>query len=191
MNKTTAILLAAGKSERFGNDTSKPFLLLNEKVIYHYSLDILLAHSQIDELILVLPKDLLSIEKEKLKKEKSGKTIHVIAGGETRFESVQNALEILDNSVKNVIIHDAARPFITSIFIDNCLKSLDQNKAVSCAIKSTDTLVFTKNNLAESYPERNKILRVQTPQAFQTELLKKAYSLAQKKGKSPFRKICF
>jgi len=186
MNKTIAILLAAGKSERFGNDTPKPFLLLNRKVIYQYSLDILLAHPQIDELILVLPKNFLSIEKERLKKEKSTKTIHLIAGGKTRFESVLNALNVLNDSFENVIIHDAARPFITSELINNCFKKLDKNKAVSCAIESTDTLVFTKNEMAESYPERNKILRVQTPQAFKTELLKEAYSLAQKEGKTNF-----
>lgn len=184
MNKTTAILLAAGKSERFGNDIPKPFLLLNGKAIYQYSLGILLGHPQINELVLVLPKNLLSTEKEKL--EKSFKTIHLIAGGKTRFESVQNALNVLDSSVKNVIIHDAARPFITSKLIDNCLVNLDRNKAVSCAIESTDTLVFTENDLAKSYPKRNKIMRLQTPQAFQTELLKKAYSLAKKEGKTNF-----
>lgn len=184
MNKTTAILLAAGKSERFGNDIPKPFLLLNGKAIYQYSLDVLLGHTQIDELILVLPKNLLSTEKEKL--EKSFKTIHLIAGGKTRFESVQNALTVLDSSVKNVIIHDAARPFITSKLIDNCLVNLDRNKAVSCAIESTDTLVFTENDLAESYPKRNKIMHLQTPQVFQTELLKEAYSLAKKEGETNF-----
>lgn len=184
MNKTTAILLAAGKSERFGNDIPKPFLLLNGKAIYQYSLGILLGHPQINELVLVLPKNLLSTEKEKL--EKSFKTIHLIAGGKTRFESVQNALNVLDSSVKNVIIHDAARPFITSKLIDNCFVNLDRNKAVSCAIESTDTLVFTENDLAESYPKRNKIMRLQTPQAFQTKLLKEAYSLAKKEGKTNF-----
>ena len=184
MNKTTAILLAAGKSERFENDIPKPFLLLNGKAIYQYSLAVLLDYPQIDELILVLPQDRLSAEKEKL--EKPDKTIHFIAGGKTRFESVRNALNVLDSSVKNVIIHDAARPFISPDLINNCLETLDQNKAVSCAIKSTDTLVFTENNLAKSYPERNKIRRLQTPQAFQTELLKEAYSLAQKEGKTNF-----
>lgn len=186
MNKTTAILLAAGKSERFGNDTPKPFFLLKGKVIYQYSLDILLDHPQIDELILVFPEDLLSAEKKKLKKEKSAKTIHLIAGGGTRFESVQNALNILDDSVENVLIHDAARPFISTKLINNCLKQLEKNSAVSCAIKSTDTLVLTENSLAKSYPERNKIMRLQTPQAFKTELLKKAYSLAEKEGKTNF-----
>lgn len=186
MNKTTAILLAAGKSERFGSNIPKPFLLLNKKAVYRYSLDILLDHPQIDEIILVLPEGLLSIEKEKLKKEKSTKTIHLIAGGKTRFESVQNALSVLDNSVENVIIHDAARPFITSDLIDNCLKNLSKNKAVSCALESTDTLVFTKNNLAESYPDRGKIMCIQTPQSFQVDILKIAYSLAQEEGKTNF-----
>ena len=151
MNKTTAILLAAGKSERFGNDTPKPFLLLNEKVIYHHSLDILLAHSQIDELILVLPKDLLSIEKEKLKKEKSGKTIHVIAGGETRFESVQNALEILDNSVKNVIIHDAARPFVSADLISKVIDAITPDSGALPVLSLNDTIKKNKVEVLISY----------------------------------------
>lgn len=186
MNKTTAILLAAGKSDRLGNNIPKPFLLLNEKAIYRYSLDVFLSHPQIDTIIIVVPEELLFIEKEKLKKEALSKPTHLIAGGKARFESVQNALNLLDNSTENVIIHDAARPFITSDLIDNCLKNLSKNKAVSCALESTDTLVFTKNNLAESYPDRGKIMCIQTPQSFQVDILKIAYSLAQEEGKTNF-----
>jgi len=187
MNKTTAILLAAGKSERFENDIPKPFILLNGKEIYRYSLAVFLKNTQINELVLVVPKTLVLSIKEKFSKEIFDKAIRIIPGGESRFESVQKALDVINDSVKNVIIHDAARPFITAKLIDNCLEKLVENTALSCAIKSTDTLVsVSENNLAESYPDRNNIMRIQTPQAFQTKLIKKAYSLAQKENKTNF-----
>lgn len=187
MNKTAAILLAAGKSERFGNEIPKPFLLLGGKAIYQYSLDVFEAHPQIDEIVFVVPQEMLLIEKEKLKKEKARKTIHLVAGGETRFESVKKALDLLDESYKHVLVHDAARPFITKDLIDKCIQNLSQNEAVSCAIESTDTLVFTdEKGFANSFPERSTLYRVQTPQAFHLDVLKKTYSLASKEKKTDF-----
>ena len=187
MNKTVAILLAAGKSERFGNYVPKPFLLLNGKVVFRYSLDVLLVHPKIDIILFVVPEHLLLTEQEKLKKENFTKSIFLIAGGVTRFESVQNALNQLQDDVKNVLIHDAARPFLSKELIDVSLNSLEKNKAVSCAIESTDTLVFSTNDkCVESYPDRNKIQRIQTPQAFDVSLLKMAYSLAQKEARTDF-----
>lgn len=187
MNKTTAILLAAGKSERFGNAIPKPFLKLGEKPIYQYSLDVFEAHHQIDEIVFVVPQQMLFAEKEKLKKIISGKIIHFVVGGETRFESVNNALENLDTSIKNILIHDAARPFITIDLIDKCIQNLSQNKVVSCAIKSTDTMVLAdEKGFANSFPDRSKLYRIQTPQAFHLNVLKKAYALASKEKKSNF-----
>lgn len=187
MNKTVAILLAAGKSERFGSTIPKPFLLLNGKSVYNYSLDILMAHPEIESVCFVVPENLQIDIKEKLKFDSFSKSIRVIAGGETRFESVQNALHQIKDDVKNVLIHDAARPFITTNLIDNCLQKLTENNAVSCAIPSTDTLIITnKYGLAESYPNRNTIHRIQTPQAFQTTVLKKAYNLALKDQNTNF-----
>ncbi|MBN1651768.1 MAG: 2-C-methyl-D-erythritol 4-phosphate cytidylyltransferase [Bacteroidales bacterium] len=187
MNKTVAILLAAGKSERFGSDIPKPFLVLNGKSVYNYSLAILLAHSEIESVYLVVPKNLIIDIKEKLKLDSFSKPIHVIAGGKTRFESVQNALHQIQDDIKNVLIHDAARPFITTNLIDNCLDKLSEYKAVSCAIESTDTLASTdKNGLIATYPSRKTIQRIQTPQAFQSALLKAAYTKAQKDKNTDF-----
>ncbi len=183
MNKTVAIVLAAGKSERLGGELPKPFLSIHGRELYQYSLQMFDQHPQIDSIILVVPQQFLSTEKAKNKSDK----INLIVGGKTRFESVKNALDHLEKSVENVIIHDAARPFITKKLIDNCLKNLLKNKALSCAIESTDTLVVkdAKGN-ADSYPDRSKTMRIQTPQAFRLDLLKKAYSLAIKESKTDF-----
>lgn len=176
MNKITAILLAAGKSERFGYDIPKPFLLLDKKSIFRYSLEILLKSPQIDDLIFIVPKNYLD-SFEGLKQEFS-KPIQVIEGGLTRFESVRNAINHLANSTEKVIIHDAARPFLSSKLINNCLDSLLDNNAVSTAIPSTDTLVSIDNDTkALVFPDRSKIYRIQTPQAFDLSLLKNAIAM--------------
>lgn len=183
MNKTVAIVLAAGKSERLGGELPKAFLSILGRELYQYSLQMFDQHTQIDSIILVVPEQFLTPTKAKHKSEK----ISLIAGGETRFESVSKALNHLDKSVENVLIHDAARPFITKNLIDNCLKNLSENNAVSCAIESTDTLVVKDaDGNVDSYPDRSKIMRIQTPQAFRLDLLKKAYSLALKESKTDF-----
>ncbi|MBN2235914.1 MAG: 2-C-methyl-D-erythritol 4-phosphate cytidylyltransferase [Bacteroidales bacterium] len=187
MKKTIAILLAAGKSERFGNRTEKPFLTLKGKAIYRYSLDVLMQHPQVDSVLLVLPKNKFSSEKELLEKEKLSKPIDFVMGGETRFESVLNALKKRSNSPAFVLIHDAARPLLTSNLINNCLDAIENNKAVSCAIQSTDTLAeIEENNQVVSFPNRKKIMQIQTPQIFQISLLEHAFSLALKDAKTEF-----
>jgi len=187
MNKTTAILLAAGKSERLGKMIPKPFLQLGGKAVYRYSLDIFLAHPQIDAIILVVPWHLLADEQNKIKKESFTKPIKIIAGGETRFESIHNALKEIDNKVKNVFIHDTARPFISKKLIDNCIAHITKYLAVTCAIQSSDTLVNAAvNSSPDSYPDRTKVLRIQTPQVFDADILKKAYALALKENKTNF-----
>lgn len=184
MKKTIAILLAAGKSERFGNQIPKPFLFLKQKPIYQYSLEVLIDHPQINEIILVVPSSLLEISEEI--KSKYKKPIQIISGGKTRFESVHLALKAIDVSFQNVLIHDAARPFLSSLFIDGCLSALTKSMAVSCAISSTDTLAETSNNQVASFPNRALIKRIQTPQAFEKELLKKAFSIAISAGNTSF-----
>jgi len=187
MNKTTAILLAAGKSERLEKMIPKPFLKLNSKTIYRYSLDVFLAHPQIDSILVVVPKHLLLAEQKKLSADTFSKPVQFIVGGESRFESVKNALDILDDKIKSVLIHDAARPFIRAELINQCLKIIDNHPAVSCAVESTDTLVIeSPKEQAESYPDRSKIHKIQTPQAFDINLLKKAYSMAIIEGKTHF-----
>lgn len=181
--KTAAILLAAGKSERFGSETPKPFLYLGDKQIYQYSLSVFTDYPQIDFLILVVPKYKLAEVSNKCKNEK----IQVVAGGNSRFQSVKIAVDFLDPDFQNILIHDAARPFVDEKLVDNCLKGLLTNAAVSCAIDSTDTLAIGKlNEMAESFPTRSLLKRIQTPQAFELSMLKKAYQLAVKEGKTNF-----
>lgn len=187
MNKTTAILLAAGKSERLGKMIPKPFLKLNGKAIYKYSLDVFLAHPQIDSITVVVPQHLLLAEQNKLSTDALSKPVQFIVGGKSRFESVKNALDQLNGSIKTVLIHDAARPFVQAELINQCLKITDNHPAVSCAVESTNTLVIeSSKGQAESYPDRSKIHKIQTPQAFDINLLKTAYSLAIKEGKTHF-----
>jgi len=187
VNKTIAILLAAGKSERFGTTIPKPFQLLNGKAIYRYSLAVLNAYTEIESVYLVVPEYFIIEIKEELKHDSFPKPIHLIAGGESRFESVQNALHQIEGDVKRVLIHDAARPFIRTNLIDNCLQNLTKNKAVSCAIQSTDTMAIADiKGFVDTYPNRKTIQRIQTPQAFQADLLKKAYALAQKDQNTAF-----
>jgi 2-C-methyl-D-erythritol 4-phosphate cytidylyltransferase len=187
VNKTTAILLAAGKSERIGKDLPKPFLLLKEKPIYKYSLDILLEDSRIDEILFVLPQSQIATITQKFENKTFDKTLRLIAGGASRFESVYLAVQELDEETTHVIIHDAARPFLVKNQIKKLVKNLSTCKAISFAMESTDTLVFSPTGTtAAAYPDRNNYKRIQTPQAFEAKLLKKAFDMAYKNEKTDF-----
>lgn len=160
---------------------------LRKKTLYTYSLDVLLLHKAIDEVFLVVPKEYLPAMQERFAKKTFSKPIKLLAGGQNRFESVYKALSAIENSYSQVLIHDAARPFITETLVSECLHGLSQSNAVSCAIETTDTPAYkSANNKIQEYPLRAAISMLQTPQAFDLETLRKAYSLALEQKKNAF-----
>ena len=122
--------MAAGSGNRFGSELNKVYTEINGKAVIEYSLDKFKNNNYIDKIIIVIrqgeeklcDKSLLGIglyEKAK-----------IVFGGNTRQESVYNALKVSDSDI--VIIHDGARPFITEEMITNCIESMDNFKGVTC-----------------------------------------------------------
>lgn len=100
----------------------------------------------------------------------------VVLGGETRTQSVKNALNEITGDI--VLIHDGARPFVTEELILKCIQSVQKFGSGVCALKSTDTVVSAAYGQICGTLDRNEIFRVQTPQGFLTEDIKRAYALA-------------
>ena len=108
------IILAAGMSSRYNKKTPKQFdESFNKKMLLEYSVETFLNHSKIDKVILVVPK--LYLEKIKNKFE----SCLVIKGGKTRQESSFLGLMACPENTTNVLIHDAARPFVSTQIIEN------------------------------------------------------------------------
>ena len=154
----TAIILAGGTGSRMKNKTPKQFLLLNKKKIFEYSLNILLENKNIHQIILVCHKDW--INKINLKH----KNIKIVPGGNNRTESVLLGLKNCSTDCKKVVIHDAARPFISKIIINKGLSYLNRYQAAVPFIEIKDSIIETNKSI--KYLKRNNLKIIQTPQFF-------------------------
>jgi 2-C-methyl-D-erythritol 4-phosphate cytidylyltransferase len=175
--KNVAIILASGSGSRFNNEIPKQFYKINNKTVLEYSIEAFQSNLSINEIIIVTNPDF--IEETKNITNKYTKVIKVISGGETRQISSYNGVFAVDDDNSNVLIHDAARPFINQNIIDECINALCNYKAVNVAVESSDTIIeVDEDNFIKSVPERKSLRRCQTPQCFNTNVIKTAHKLA-------------
>lgn len=179
-----AILLLAGNSERLGNKTPKQFLRVKSKCVFCYSLDIFNSNERIDKILLVCRQEDVAFIQNEIKN-KYRNIIDIIMGGSSRQESVEKALDYLTkisiNDDDNIVIHDAARPLLTSAILNHLLDNLKKHDSVTTAIKANSTMVLSFNNLViNDYLNRNHIFDIQTPQGFRFGLIKSAHEMAVK-----------
>ena len=106
----------------------------------------------------------------------------VVLGGETRGQSVYNALKTMQSEI--VLIHDGARPFITRDCIESCIQSVKAHGSGVCAIPCTDTVAVCENGSIKNVPDRNSLCQIQTPQGFFRENILFAYTRALQSGDS-------
>jgi 2-C-methyl-D-erythritol 4-phosphate cytidylyltransferase len=106
----------------------------------------------------------------------------VVAGGKTRQDSVRHGLEALPSSSETVLVHDAARPCLSSALLQRILDALGGSDAVVPALPAVDTLIREQSNHLDAVVDRVGISGVQTPQGFRTELLRRAHANAEAGG---------
>lgn len=172
----TGIILAAGSSTRYGIGINKNFELLCGKRVIEYSIDAFNQNLWINEILVVAKKDEIELVEQIIKENKITKPIKIISGGNSRSQSVYQAITQCDCEL--VMIQDGARPFIRQSFINQCIKCLKTNKvhAVAIAVKSMDTVKITDHqNRVVSTTNRANTWLVQTPQCFIRETLVECY----------------
>ena len=171
MYKVSAIILAAGSGNRFGE--KKQFKKLNEKPIWVYSLNIFSRSECVNDLILVIPNDSL----ETLKKSQFFKSLNkennikLVSGGESRKDSVINGLKAVNKANNIVCIHDAARPFIKTSYIKDSIDACSEFDGAIIAIPVVDTVKKADNKQIKNTIDRKSLWMAQTPQTFQKEKL--------------------
>tara|TARA_B100001750_G_scaffold197411_1_gene170056 strand:- start:319 stop:972 length:654 start_codon:yes stop_codon:yes gene_type:complete len=160
----SAIILAGGSGTRFKSDLPKQFIEVNNrKKIIDFSIEAFEKNKYIDELIIVLPEVWIDKFKEKYKQYK------LVPGGKERYESSKRGLLACSKKTKNIILHDAARPLITQKLINECIDYLNDFDAVAPFIDINDSLII-KNDVTR-YIDRDMIKVIQTPQAFNKQVL--------------------
>ncbi len=174
--KYSAIILSAGKGVRTGLKMNKNFLVVKGKMIIEYSVDFFKKDPNCCDIVLVVSTTDFSQASSIYKDE----DVSVILGGNTRQESTFNALN--EAVYDDVLIHDAARPFIFSPSISNICSKLSKYSSITLGVKVKDTIQIVEGNRIVKTLDRNKLIQVQTPQAFKKELLIKAHKLAIEDG---------
>ncbi|MGD0489285.1 MAG: 2-C-methyl-D-erythritol 4-phosphate cytidylyltransferase [Syntrophorhabdales bacterium] len=175
--RTLAIVLAGGAGKRMGSSTSKQFLLLDNKPILVHTLQVFQECKPVDGIYLVVNhRDLPLIQEEILETYHFSKIMKLVIGGRLRQDSVRNGLEAIDESCDVVIIHDAARPFVSPAFVEKSIFLMEMFDAVVPAIPARDTIkVISKEGFVLKTLERDALWHIQTPQTFKYDLIAKAY----------------
>lgn len=173
--KIGVVIVGGGQGARLKSAIPKAFIQLGSKPLYQYSLEVFQAHSKMEEIVLVVPPDFVS-ECAVTKK------IKVVAGGQSRQDSVWNGLEALSRNIDAVLVHDAARPFLTTPIIDRLVARLKEGHNAIAAIPVSDTLKAAEGNQIIKTVDRQGLWRAQTPQAFKRTDLRAAFVRAKKEG---------
>ena len=222
MMRNIAVILAGGTGSRMGSSVPKQFMLLGDRsgakhpqklagrTVIEYSIDVFDNHPAVDEVAVVVHPDWRQELQAIVERNRWTKLTKIIDGGSERYMSSLNAIMayIDESDDTNLLLHDAARPFVSVEIIDRVVAALQCHEAVGVAVPSTDTvwevhpdmsgelIVKSKRNASgipgkageerkfviprfvARIPERKLMWRAQTPQAFRLPLIRDAYQRA-------------
>lgn len=169
------VIVAGGKGARLGADLPKQLLDLGGKSMLQRSVDAFDTHPRVKEFVVVLPAELVARGRELVAGARSG--WQFAEGGPRRQDSVQNGVKALSSAINVVLIHDAARPFVTAALIDRVIDAAAKDGAAVPAVGVTDTVkhVDTDSMTVKATLPRDAVWLAQTPQGFQRVVLDRAY----------------
>ena len=194
-----AVILAGGIGARVGGNTPKQLLPLSDgRSVLEHAVSAFEQSPYIDEVCIVMHPDYIAHAEQMLLANAWQKVHHIIPGGKERWESSVNAIRQVrgerlevkgketncqlpianSHNTVNLLLHDAARPFVSQDIIARVCEALEEQEAVAVAIPSTDTVYEMVDGKVARIPQRSTIMRAQTPQAFRLELIAEAYTKA-------------
>ena len=176
-----AVVLGAGSAQRMGFD--KMTVMLDRQPVLVRAVNAFQLSPLIEEIVVVTKTDRIEEIADLCRQYNLTKVSAVVCGGKTRTESALAGVMALKKDCRLTAIHDGARPLVSQALIEACIRKASIQYAAIPVVRSTDTLrgIDEKGALTGIY-DRDKIVRVQTPQVFQTELVKGALSDAVQKG---------
>ena len=171
--KKYIIIVAGGSGSRMGYDVPKQFLDLNSKPILMHTVEKM--HQSLDhsEIILALPKSEFDTWKKLCEEHQFEVNHQVVEGGNTRFESVSNALKKV-NEQSVIAVHDGVRPLVKISVVNECMQTA-QEKGTAIPVIAIEESLRQKTDNGSVVVNRDQYLIVQTPQCFSSEVLLKAY----------------
>jgi len=185
MPKSVAVIIcAAGASRRFGGKRKKPFVDVAGRAALIRSVELFTNHDDVKQVLLAI-----APEDEELVTVKWGPNlkfynVKICFGGAERFDTVKKALELVNNDIDLIAVHDAVRCCVTKQWIDASFADAAKTGAAILACPVAATIKLAKDNTIIKTVDRAGLYEAQTPQVFKAELLKKAYENLAKLDKS-------
>jgi len=177
LRKASAIIPAAGRGKRFGKPTNKVFCDVAGKPILAHTLSVFESCEAIDEVVLVVSEAEVDNASDLVKRFGFSKVRAIVPGGDQRQDSVSRGLDKVRQDI--VAIHDAARPMVTCEIIERSIDEAIRTGACITAVPVIDTIKSASDEREiTGTVDRSNLFAVQTPQTFQTELIRSAYKQA-------------
>ncbi len=177
------IVVAAGRSERFGTGTPKQFALLRGRPLLVYALAAFDSLTPVDTVVVVVPAGQEHfVQQEIVERHALAKVKAVVAGGQERQDSVWAGLQMLPPEITLVAVHDGARPLVSSTVVEAVLAAAERNGAAIPGVPVRDTIKEVRGEEVVRTLPRDRLVAVQTPQAFRRALLVEAYLAARQQG---------
>ena len=166
----TAIIAAGGRGHRLGGALPKQLLTIDGRAILDLSVAAFAGHPAIGEVIVALPADLAADPPAYLSRS-AGAPIRIVAGGARRQDSVANAFRAVGERADVVVIHDAARPFVSATLISKTIEAAIEGGAAVAAVQARDTVKRVDGSRVRETIARESVYLAQTPQAFRRAVL--------------------
>ena len=167
--KTAAIIVAAGSGSRFQSDTPKQFIEIAAKSVLDHTVGRFQSAPSVDLIVVVLGSD----QAGAFDASAFSKVLRIVRGGSSRAESVRNGLASIDADI--VAVHDGARPLVSMDEIERTITKAKEIGAACLVAPVTDTIKSIRGGEIADTLDREKLRRALTPQAFKTEILRKAF----------------
>lgn len=189
MNRVTAVLPAAGLGTRMGADTPKQFLALDGVPLLLFTLRRLASSPLITDFVIATRAEEVDSVTSSVEAEKLSQPVSVVRGGDTRQDSVANALAEVSPESEFILVHDAVRPLVTLSQIERVIAEAEACDAAVLGIPAMDTVKEVKRAslpndvaLVTATIPRERVVLAQTPQVFRASLLLEAFARARQDG---------
>jgi 2-C-methyl-D-erythritol 4-phosphate cytidylyltransferase len=184
--KVSVIIPAAGLGTRMGRSapekagiSRKQFMLLSGSPILIHTIRKFVSSPQVTEIVVALREEDLAWAGELFRSQGLSDAVRTVAGGESRQQSVENALGSISNDTELVAVHDAVRPFVERDVIEKVIQEARETGAAIVGIVPIDTVKQVHRNKVRATLPRERLILTQTPQVFRLDLLRKAFEKAR------------
>lgn len=188
--KNYVILLAGGVGTRMGADIPKQFLEVRGKPIIVYTIENFQRNDQIEKIVVVCVKTWMEKLKKIVEKYRLSKVEWIIEGGNTGHDSIRNGFFFLKDKIKSddyVIVHDAVRPIVPQLVLDELIKTAHNQGNASSSIPCHPPIVYTEDMVSgDSDIDREHVMLTASPQMYKNSLALECYELAELENRHDF-----